>query len=153
MTETRAAREVSTRLMYMNVYDVNGTIKVGWGLHGDRYTAELVMLQHLDTLRSAGFKNLSGAIVPVYMQAAVSPEEPVQAFRLDGHGLVRAKFDVGMSETAPTAPEPAAPAPEPAEAAPAPDPTAPPFETAPPSPETAAAIAAHTARHHVPSFD
>lgn len=146
MTESRAASEVSTRLMYTNVYDVNGTIKVGWGLHGDRYTAELVMLQHLDTLRSAGFKNLSGAVVPVYLQAAVSPEQPVQAFRLDGHGLVRAKFDVGMPETAPTVPEPSETAPEPTE-------TQPPFEPAPPSPETAAAIAAHTARTHVPSFD
>lgn len=149
MTESRAASEVSTRLMYMNVYDVNGSIKVGWGLHGDTYTAELVMLQHLDTLRSAGFKNLSGAIVPVRMHADVSENFPVQAFRLDGRGLVRAKFDVGMSETV----EPSLAVPEPSETAPEPTETQPPFEPAPPSPETAAAIAAHTARTHVPSFD
>jgi hypothetical protein len=97
------------------------------------------MLQHLDTLRAAGYKNLSGAIVPVRVHADVSSQYPVQAFRLDGRGLVRTKLDT------PHAPEPTPTAPEP--------PTTAPFEPAPPSPETATAIAAHTAHHHVPSFD
>ncbi len=144
MTESRAALEVTTRLMYMNVYDVNGTIKVGWGLHGDRQTSELVMLQHLDTLRAAGYKNLSGAIVPVRMRAEITDVQPIQAFRLDGRGLVRTKLDESMfaHTTAPTATEPEHPT----------DPTTPPFD--PDHTPTAATVEAMAAAHaHVPSFD